>query len=109
MTQQRLDIQQLRLLGGALCLDFINSIENRAGHAPEDFLTSYPDLVRWAVHAGLIADTTAARLIALAAADQPAAQEALHGALELRAALHSLFLAIATRSHPDPADLDHLR
>jgi predicted RNA-binding Zn ribbon-like protein len=26
----------------------------------------------------------------------------------LRAALHRLFLAIATRRHPDPANLDHL-
>src|SRR5215218_2161679 len=98
MTQQRLDIHQLRLLGGALCLDFINSIENRAGHAPEDFLTTYPDLVRWGEHAGLIAGTTAARLIAQATSDQQAAREALDRALRLRAALHRLFLAIATRS-----------
>ena len=102
-------LQDLRLLGGALCLDFVNSIENRAGHAPEDFLTSYPDLVRWAQHAGLIAEDTAARLIALAASDEPAAGEALQHALYLRAALHRLFVAIATGRAPDPADLDHLR
>src|SRR5215218_8078498 len=104
MTSQRMAVEDLRLLGGWLCLDFVNSIENRAGHAPEDFLTAYPDLVRWAEHAGLIADATAARLIAHAAEDEPAAREALRGALELRAALHRLFLAIATRRHPDPVD-----
>ena len=76
MTSERMALQDLRLLGGALCLDFVNSIENRAGHPPEDFLTSYPDLVRWGRHAGLITDATAARLIALAAADEPAAHEA---------------------------------
>ena len=108
MTQQRLDIQQLRLLGGALCLDFVNSIENRAGHAPEDFLTTYPDLVRWGKHAGLVDDATAARLIALGSEDERAAGEALHRALGLRAALHRLFLTIATRRRPDPADLDRL-
>ena len=109
MTSQQMDLQDLRLLGGALCLDFVNSIENRAGHAPEDFLTSYPDLVRWGQHAGLITDATASRLNALAAADETAAHEAWRQALELRAALHRLFLAIATRRDPDPADLDHLR
>src|SRR5918995_3836573 len=97
MTSQQMALQDLRLLGGALCLDFVNSIENHAGHTPEDFLTSYPDLVRWGRHAGLIADATAARLIALAAADEPAAREALEQALALRAALQRLFLAIATR------------
>jgi len=102
-------LQDLRLLGGAPCLDFVNSIEYRAGHAPEDFLTSYPDLVRWGQHAGLISDATAARLIARAAVDEPAAQETLHQALGLRAALHRLFLAVATRHDPDPADLEQLR
>jgi predicted RNA-binding Zn ribbon-like protein len=109
MNSRRMALQDLRLLGGALCLDFVNSIEDPAGDAPQDFLTSYPDLVRWGQHAGLIADATAARLIALAAADEPATREALQQALELRAALHRLFLAIATGRHPDQADLELLR
>jgi len=109
MTSQRMALQDLRLLGGWLCLDFVNSIENRPGHLPEDFLTSYPDFVRWGAHAGLVTDATAARLIALAAADELAAREALHRALELRAALHRLFLAIAAGQRPDPADLERLR
>ena len=111
MTSERmaLQVEDLRLLGGAACLDFVNSIENRTGHPPEDLLTSYPDLVRWGRHAGLISDTTATRLIARAAADEPAALEAFHQALALRAALHRLFLAIATGREPDPADLEQLQ
>jgi predicted RNA-binding Zn ribbon-like protein len=109
MTSERMALQDLRLLGGTLCLDFVNSIENRAGHPPEDFVTSYPELVRWGQHAGLIASATATRLIARAAADEPAAHEALQQALGLRAALHRLFLAIATRREPDAADLQRLQ
>ena len=109
MTSERMALKDLRLLGGALCLDFVNSIENRAGHPPEDFLTSYPDLVRWGRHAGLISATNATRLISRAAADEPAALEALHQALALRAALHGLFLAIGTRCEPDKADLEQLQ
>src|SRR5918998_1888932 len=108
MTSERMAVEDLRLLGGWLCLDFVNSIENRAG-MPEDFLASYPDLVRWGAHAGLVTDAAAARLIALAAADEPAAREALHRALELRTALHRLFFAIATGQRPDPTDLECLR
>ena len=109
MASQRMVLQDLRLLGGAPCLDFVNSIEDPAGDAPQDFLTSYPDLVRWGQHAGLIADTTARRLIAHADADEPSAREALRRALELRDALHRLFLALATRHDPDRADLELLR
>jgi predicted RNA-binding Zn ribbon-like protein len=109
MTTERMALEDLRLLGGAQCLDFVNSIETRAGHAPEDFLTSYPDLVRWGQHAGLISDATATELIARAAADEPAAQETLLQALGLRAALHRLFIAVATRLDPDPVDLEQLQ
>ena len=109
MTSERMAVEDLRLLGGTLCLDFVNSIENRAGHGPEDFLTSYPDLVRWGRHAGLVDDATTTRLFARAAADEPAAHDALRHALRLRAALHRLFLAIATRRDPDPADLEELQ
>jgi predicted RNA-binding Zn ribbon-like protein len=109
MTSEQMPLQDLRLLGGWPCLDFVNSIENRAGHPPEDFLTSYPDLVHWGAHAGLITDASAARLVARAAADEPAASEAVHRALALRAALHRLFLAIATGQRADPADLEQLR
>jgi predicted RNA-binding Zn ribbon-like protein len=109
MALQRMDLQELRLLGGWLCLDFVNSIENRAGHPPEDFLTSYPDLARWSRHAGLIDGATATRLMALAAADEPGAVRALANALALREALHRLFLAIATGDHPASADLTHVQ
>jgi predicted RNA-binding Zn ribbon-like protein len=104
-----MEVEDLCLLGGALCLDFVNSIENRAGHAPEDFLTSYPDLVRWGRHAGLISDAIATRLIAQADAAVPTAHEALVRALALRDALHRLFLAVASRRDPDREDLELLR
>ena len=108
MTPQRMALEDLRLLAGWLCLDFINSIENRAGHPPEDFLTSYLDLARWAQHAGLIDDATATRLIALAA-DESQAQAALDQALALRATMHRVFLAIAVGNDPEPVDLERLR
>jgi predicted RNA-binding Zn ribbon-like protein len=109
MSSQRMALQDLRLLGGAPCLDFVNSIEDPASDAPQDFLTSYPDLVRWGQHAGLIADTTAKRLITRADTDESSVDEALRRALELRDALHRLFLAIATRRDPDREDLELLR
>ncbi len=109
MPRHPLALHQLRLLGGWLCLDFVNSIENRAGHTPEDFVTSYPDLVRWGRHAGVVSAEGAARLIALAARDEPGAREALADARALRDALHRVFLALARTREPDRADLERVQ
>ncbi len=38
--QQQHSFDGLRLLGGRLCIDFVNTVEDRAGERPEDFLTS---------------------------------------------------------------------
>jgi hypothetical protein len=42
----------LALLGGSLCLDFVNTIDPRRGESPHDYLSSYADLVEWSHHAG---------------------------------------------------------
>src|SRR5947209_1592427 len=72
----------LKLVGGRLCLDFVNTVYARAvGEAPakrargdylsgDDKLTSYPDLVAWGARAGLLADKEARRLLR-AADDRP--------------------------------------
>lgn len=53
-----------RLLGGRLCLDFVNSVERRLSPEPIDFLVSSVRLADWAVHTGLEgqADPTEAEL-----------------------------------------------
>src|SRR4029077_9625787 len=62
------------LIGGALCLDFVNTVDPR--HAPErrEYLDSYPALVAWGSHAGDIDASLEERLSAAAAA-QPAAAD----------------------------------
>ncbi|MGH2560333.1 MAG: CGNR zinc finger domain-containing protein [Thermomicrobiales bacterium] len=98
MTRQGTNLLQLRLLGGRLCLDFVNTIENRAGRTPEDFLTSYPDLVRWGRHAGLYTATAEAE-----------ARAVLERAFALRDALYRVFHAIALSRDPERTDLDYLQ
>lgn len=45
---------QFELSGGALCLDFINTRDERPTEQPKELLTSYGDLVRWARQAGAV-------------------------------------------------------
>jgi len=99
----------LRFLGGRLCLDFVNSVENRASPAPEEFLTSYPALTRWGRQRGLLAEEDEARVLALAEQQPASAARALDEALALREALHRVFLALATAGEPDLNDLEYLQ
>ena len=56
------------LLGGALCLDFANTVEPRRGDGRRDYLGGYVDLVRWAEHAGALEGGEARRLLRVAEA-----------------------------------------
>jgi predicted RNA-binding Zn ribbon-like protein len=109
MADLQHDVTALRLLGGRLCIDFVNTVENRAGEVSEDFLTACDGLVRWGEHAGIVTGANAAQLLDAAARDQQGAERVLLQAIELRETMHRVFLAIATDRQPDERDLEGLR
>jgi predicted RNA-binding Zn ribbon-like protein len=70
-------------VGGALCLDFVNTISNR-GSDGIDHLTSYGELLYWSQHAGALGPADVRRLI-LEAGRRPAdAARVLERARSLR-------------------------
>jgi predicted RNA-binding Zn ribbon-like protein len=92
---QRSSARTRRLVGGALCLDFANSVEwDSAGDARPshtDALAAPADLEVWGIRLGLV---------------EPAAAPVVHGrelraARSLRRALHDLFAAVATEQEPN--------
>lgn len=93
-----------RLLGDRLCLDFANTIEAPL-HAPEDFLGSYADLVRWGRHTALLSDREAEGLLGEADRGPAEAAETFAVAIALRGAIQQVFGAIATGATPEPRDL----
>jgi predicted RNA-binding Zn ribbon-like protein len=102
-----------RLLGERLCLNFANSVENRAGAKPEEFLRSYADLVRWGRHAGDLSVSEVLLLLAEGERRPDDAAATLSRALALREAIYRIFQAIANGDSPDGEDLatlhrDHL-
>lgn len=98
-----------RLLGERLCLDFANSIEEPAGPHPQDFLQSYPDLVRWAGHAGVIDAAQRERLLALGRQHPAEADETFARSLALRAAIDRAFRKVARGATPAASDLATIR
>jgi predicted RNA-binding Zn ribbon-like protein len=96
------------LLGGALCLDFANTVEPRRGDGRRDYLGGYVDLVRWAEHAGALEGEEARRLLRVAEARASEVAETFERAVALRETIYRVFHAVAYGGHPEDADLEAL-
>lgn len=96
------------LIGGALCLDFSNTLSNRHSDRLTDSLRRYTDLVAWSCHAGSLNAEQYRVLIEEAARRPLEAREVLARALAVREAIYGLFSAIARDEEPNAADLDRL-
>ena len=91
------------LLGGALCLDFANTVDARfpqPGQSPPDFISTYEQLVRWSERAGAVDAATARKLLLRARKETKAARAAVSAAHHLREAIYTLFAAMRERREP---------
>jgi predicted RNA-binding Zn ribbon-like protein len=109
MSRPARPLEQLRLLGGALPLDFVNSVDWRSSDRPVEYLTDYDALLRWSQRLGTLSGDQAARLQAAAAGDPRAAAATLATLRRRREDLYAALAALATGSRPDAGDLDRLR
>ena len=104
-----MELQDLRLLGGRLCLDFANSYDfTRAGERV-DFLQSYDNLVCWGRHAGVLTDDDLTRLTAAAEVQPDTALSVFEDAAELRDVLRRVFRAIASEMDVASPDIARLQ
>lgn len=95
------------LTGGALCLDFVNTLGDRP-RAVEEHLNSYRDLLAWSRQAGVLGESDRTRLGEVANAAPGRAASALQTAVELRETLFAIFSALAADERPEALSLDHL-
>lgn len=95
-----------RLLGGRLCLDFVNTIESPLDARAVDSLREYADLVRWSRHAGLLDQAATRRLLKRATHQSAESAGVFERALAPRAALTSIFRAVAHGETPAPDEVE---
>ena len=100
--------RQFDLSGGALCLDFANTLDDRPNPRPDEYLESYADLLAFTRQAGSLPEAQLARLLAESARRPAEASAALARALELREVIYRLFLALADDDPIPSADLEAL-
>jgi len=96
------------LLGGRLCLDFVNTVSGKRLREPIERLGIWTDLVSWGRQTGVLGDDLARRLDAEGQRRPGEAAAALRRALELREALFRIFRAAAEGGEPAAEDLELL-
>jgi predicted RNA-binding Zn ribbon-like protein len=95
----------LELVGGSLCLDFVNTVSTRIEALGREYLTSYGELVVWSHHVGLLTAKEAQVLEENAARHPDLAAATLHRAIAVRETVYRVFSKIAHDQRPDGADL----
>lgn len=120
MLEQRETEPAFSLVGGALCLDFTNTVGGRAGDPGKDEpsvardsalrekLGSYHELLRWSEQAGALNRDDARRLEREAERNPAEAAAVLARAITLREALYALFSKRASGSTGGAEDLEEL-
>jgi predicted RNA-binding Zn ribbon-like protein len=104
------DVTRMRLVGGSVALDFVNTRSGPpGGPADDDALTAYPDLIAWSRHVGLSTEAEAVALRRLAGDGPGAAAHAFADAVRIRDDLDEIFRAIATGARPSRRALASLR
>ena len=78
-----------------MCLDFVNTLDDRFTDHPKELLATYRDLARFAEDAGVLPQQQADHLCAQSEKSFQAAQRALKSAIQLREALSQIFYARA--------------
>src|SRR5437868_4209663 len=93
-------------VGGALCLDFVNTISSHHTESPSEHLNSYVDLLKWGRQQGVLSDEEAHNLGEQAERQPGDADRVLQSARDLRRTMYMVFSAVATGQ---PAPSAHLR
>ncbi|HEY3740352.1 MAG TPA: ABATE domain-containing protein [Bryobacteraceae bacterium] len=100
-------VSTAKLLGGRLCLDFVNTCGGRGedGLPIDDRLLEYTDLAAWAARAGLESGPAALKLISAAMHDSGAAAKVWERAVALREACYRLLTGKIRQQNPAAADV----
>jgi predicted RNA-binding Zn ribbon-like protein len=93
---------RFELTGGAVCLDFVNTLDDRFSAEPKELLNHYVDLARFAEDTGILSHLQVDRLMTRSMQRPEEAKRALASAVQLREAISEIFYALA-RKKPVPA------
>jgi predicted RNA-binding Zn ribbon-like protein len=97
--------RESELIGGRLCLDFVNTVSWRGRDEPVDNLGSYADLLRFSVRTGASSRADVAKLRRVAVERPGDAAAALVRARAVREAIYRLIVSWRRGRSPSASDL----
>lgn len=92
-------VRPFELTGGALCLDFANTVDDRPTR-PQELLPTYAACVSWGRQTGVLDQAQERALLHQAAAHPAAARAATSRARQAREAIFAVFSALASGQAP---------
>lgn len=101
-------LRTLSTVGGALCLDFTNTVDHRGAEAPNERLNTRADLVWWANRVGLLGADEVEGLVGDASARGGEPWRRVRRAVELREALYPIFSRVSEGALPEEGHLARL-
>ena len=93
------------LHGGLLCLDFVNTVDDHGAGGNDQFAPGYVNIVEWFVHAGVVDDEAARRLLLKAGKEPREAAAVRKRATSLRSALFEIVSALTISEDPQAESL----
>ncbi|MDX1554573.1 MAG: ABATE domain-containing protein [Xanthomonadales bacterium] len=100
------DIHDIPLVGGHLCLDFVNTTGNRSGDQPRERFATYPDLLMFELRTGLITRNEFQELQRDADRHPQKATRVLKELIEFRELLYRLLRSATAKKAPPGADFE---
>lgn len=97
----------IRLIGGILCLDFVNTVDWRTSQSPDERLREYGDLAVWGKHVGILSDDQMHQLIEEGQRMEKTARQAVDDAIFFRETLFQLLAATIQKQDVSPDHLAH--
>ncbi len=111
MTETKLERRRppkFELIGGNLCLDFINTLDDRPSAQPKDLLRNYYELLRFSEDTGILAAKIVDFFFENVHEIAEDAADALRRAINLREAMYEVFSALMNRKAVPQAAMDAL-
>ena len=99
---QRRRPPRFELSAGHLCLDFVNTLDDRPSGKPKELLERYTDLARFAEDTGILSELEVDELAKRSLMDPEGAAHSLRYAIELREAIYGIVSAVM-KKQPVPA------
>ena len=100
--------RNFKLIGGALCLDFTNTVGWRGRTTQEELLNNYEDLLLWAKYVNILNEREYDTLLQIASKSPVQKEDVYRRAITLRESIYLIFSTTSQKKVPRINDIDVL-